>query len=139
MDMFEQLPRRGGADAGYPAFPDLTHDYPSPLASTCSRHYTLHCNNWPAGDTRDMSEHNSLQRVSCSVALADIQAHQLSAQASILVRRPDADRATLDRGLTAYREAAELFDKARRTADDSVSAVWDVGCVRRPPAVEHGS
>lgn len=58
---------------------------------------------------------------------ADTQAHQLSAQASILVRRPDADRATLDRGLSAYREAAELFDAASKSADESVSCMVKLG------------
>ncbi|BEJ13259.1 hypothetical protein CspHIS471_0304330 [Cutaneotrichosporon sp. HIS471] len=47
------------------------------------------------------------------------RAHQLSAQASILVRRLDADRTSLDRALNAFREAEGLFDKAAQSADDS--------------------
>ncbi|BEJ05772.1 hypothetical protein CcaverHIS641_0302940 [Cutaneotrichosporon cavernicola] len=47
------------------------------------------------------------------------RAHQLSAQASILARRLDADRTSLDRALNAFREAEGLFDKAAQSADDS--------------------
>lgn len=52
-----------------------------------------------------------------------MQAHQLSADASLLVRPPDADSATLTRGLQAYREAADLFEEAGNAADDGVRHV----------------
>ncbi|GMK58235.1 hypothetical protein CspeluHIS016_0502670 [Cutaneotrichosporon spelunceum] len=47
------------------------------------------------------------------------RAHQLSAQASILIRQPDADRTALDRALDAFREAEGLFEAAAQSADDS--------------------
>ncbi|KAL1409618.1 hypothetical protein Q8F55_003613 [Vanrija albida] len=53
-------------------------------------------------------DHNCLQR-----------AHQLSAQASFLVRPPDASQETLNKGLEAYKEAAELFDRAGAGADEA--------------------
>ncbi|RSH84583.1 uncharacterized protein EHS24_006106 [Apiotrichum porosum] len=55
-----------------------------------------------------MSEDNSLQR-----------AHQLSAQASVLIRPPDANAATLGRALAAYNAAADLFEKAGTATDAS--------------------
>ncbi|WOO79638.1 uncharacterized protein LOC62_02G003161 [Vanrija pseudolonga] len=53
-------------------------------------------------------DHNCLQR-----------AHQLSAEASFLVRPPDAPTETLNKALEAYKEAAELFERAGTSADEA--------------------